>query len=148
MNSSSSDSDMPQVTSIRSRVNKTNDPQVILEGKLQSANDREQIVFRMDFQGAEIVCVAGIPPEGETGCPIHIQVKTNELDVGVKSTTQGRLKQGPHSDQIVFRMNWYCVELIFIVAIPPDGETRSPIFVKFKLDWTKNEAPGTKVISG
>lgn len=59
---------------------------------------------------------------------------------------EGRLKNGPVSDCITFRMKVLIVELTFIVTIPPEGETKCPVYVKFRIDWTQNQPPGSVVI--
>jgi hypothetical protein len=45
----------------------------------------------------------------------------------------GELKEGAKSDLIVFSLRLALFELVCIVNIPPEGETRAPVYCKFKV---------------
>jgi len=55
--------------------------------------------------------------------------KTNDPQIIV----QGELKAGEKADLIVFTIPLALIELVCIVTIPPEGETRAPVYVKFKV---------------
>ena len=59
---------------------------------------------------------------------------------------EGNLRQGPQSDVIVFRLRLLIVDLTCVVTIPPDGETKAPVYVKFKIHRSQNQPPGSRVI--
>lgn len=56
---------------------------------------------------------------------------------------EGNLREGQRSDYITFRLHlWICV-LTFKVILPPEGETKAPVYISFFLDRSKEDAPGT-----
>ena len=59
---------------------------------------------------------------------------------------EGTLKQGPNSDFIMFRVSLLIVDLTFIVTLPPEGKTKAPVYVKFRIDYSKNQPPGSVLI--
>ena len=65
----------------------------------------------------------------ETLTSLPKRPRTN--DPQIKLT--GTLKQGEHTDTIVFSLRFLMFELVFIVTIPPEGETHAPVYVKHKL---------------
>jgi hypothetical protein len=46
---------------------------------------------------------------------------------------EGEYKQLEKSDVIVFQLNLALIQLCFIVTVPPEGETRAPVYVKFRI---------------
>ena len=60
---------------------------------------------------------------------------------------EGNLKHGPTSDIIIFKLRLLIVDLTCVVTIPPDGETKAPVYVKFRIDYSQNQPPGSVVIS-
>jgi len=49
---------------------------------------------------------------------------------------EGRFKKGPNSDMVTFSLMDAdgLFERVFIVTIPPEGEERSPVYVKHKVN--------------
>lgn len=47
---------------------------------------------------------------------------------------QGHLKSGENSDIIVFSIPLALFEIVCIVTIPSEGETRAPVYCKFKVN--------------
>jgi hypothetical protein len=60
---------------------------------------------------------------------------------------EGNLRQGPRADVIVFRLRIMIVDITCVVTVPPDGETKAPVYVKFRIDTSQSQAPGSVVIS-
>jgi len=60
---------------------------------------------------------------------------------------EGNLKHGPTSDIIVFKLRLLIIDLTCVVTVPPEGETKAPVYVKFRIDYSQNQPPGSVVIS-
>ena len=61
---------------------------------------------------------------------------------------EGTLKEGERSDYITFRLRFLIVDLVLIVTIPEEGQTKAPVYVKFKIDKTQSQPPNSIYISG
>lgn len=53
---------------------------------------------------------------------------------------QGRFKKGAKTDFITFRLEILLFELVFIVTIPEEHQSYSPVYVKFRLKEGSNGA--------
>ena len=60
---------------------------------------------------------------------------------------EGNLRQGAKADVIVFKLRILIVDVTCVVTIPPDGETKAPVYVKFRIDYSQNQPPGSVIIS-
>jgi hypothetical protein len=49
-------------------------------------------------------------------------------------TVEGELKHGEYTDLIVFTIPLVFFEIVCIVNIPLEGETRAPVYCKFKVN--------------
>jgi hypothetical protein len=54
---------------------------------------------------------------------------------------EGTLKEGLKSDTITFRLRFLIVDLVIVVTIPEDGQTKAPVYVHFKVD--QSQPPGS-----
>lgn len=72
--------------------------------------------------------------------------KTINKNVDPQIITEGVLSSGPHSDYITFRLKILIVELVCIVTVPEEGKKKAPVYVKFKIDWSGHQPPGSVVI--
>ena len=59
---------------------------------------------------------------------------------------EGVLSSGENSDYITFRLRILIVDLVCIVTVPEEGKRRAPVYVKFKIDWSQHQPPGSVVI--
>lgn len=60
---------------------------------------------------------------------------------------EGVLRKSLRSDVITFKLRVFrIVELTFLVTIPEEGTTRAPVYVRFFLDRSQEDKPGTVVI--
>lgn len=62
-------------------------------------------------------------------------MKTNDPQV----TVTGFLKEGQHGELICFNLRLAFFELACIVNIPAEGETRAPVYCKFKIAQPRND---------
>lgn len=46
---------------------------------------------------------------------------------------QGRFKKGARTDYITFRLEILKFELVFIVTVPEEHQSYSPVYVKFRI---------------
>ena len=60
---------------------------------------------------------------------------------------EGNLRHGPTADVIVFKLRILIVDVTCVVTIPPDKETKAPVYVKFRIDYSQNQPPGSVIIS-
>jgi hypothetical protein len=57
---------------------------------------------------------------------------------------EGRLRKALKSDIITFKLRLLrVIELSFIVAVPYAGVSTAPVYVRFSLDNSKGDKPGT-----
>jgi hypothetical protein len=57
---------------------------------------------------------------------------------------EGRLRKALKSDVITFRLRVLrVIELSFIVAVPFEGMNTAPVFIRFGLDKSQGDKPGT-----
>ncbi len=60
---------------------------------------------------------------------------------------EGVLKRSRLADVITFRLRVLrLIELTFLVTIPEEGKTKAPVYVRFWIDRTQEDKPGTVVI--
>ena len=58
------------------------------------------------------------------------------------------LRRGKNSDLITFKIRILRVlELTFLVVLPEEGKTKAPVFVRFFLDRTQEDPPGSIVVA-
>jgi hypothetical protein len=82
------------------------------------------------------------PPNGHTngnGRPYSSFRKTFDPQIIV----EGTLKEGPKSDYITFRLRLLIVDLVVIVTIPEEGKHVAPVYVKFRIDKSQAQPPGS-----
>lgn len=61
--------------------------------------------------------------------------------------TEGVLRRGLKSNVITFKLRVLrLIELSFVVALPEQGKTRVPIYVRFFIDRSQEDKPGTVLI--
>jgi hypothetical protein len=59
---------------------------------------------------------------------------------------EGTLKEGEKSDYITFRLRLLIVDLTIIVTVPEEGKHVAPVYVKFRIDKSQAQPPGSVVI--
>jgi len=60
---------------------------------------------------------------------------------------EGVLRRALKSDVITFKIRLLRLcELSFVVTIPEEGKTRAPVYVRFYLDRSQEDRPGSIVI--
>lgn len=62
--------------------------------------------------------------------------------------TEGVLRRGKNSDLITFSLRILrVIDLTFLVVLPEEGKTKAPVFVRFFLDRSQEDAPGSVVVA-
>jgi hypothetical protein len=60
---------------------------------------------------------------------------------------EGQLHQGQKAEVIIFKVRLLrLIELTFVVTIPAEGETRAPVYCRFKMLLDQADAPGSVII--
>lgn len=60
---------------------------------------------------------------------------------------EGVLRRGKHAEVITFKIRLLRLcELSFVVTIPEEGKTRAPVYVRFFIDRSAEDRPGSVVI--
>ena len=60
---------------------------------------------------------------------------------------EGVLRRSLRADIITFKCRLLgLVELSFIVTVPEEGTTRAPVYVRFFIDRSQEDRPGSRVI--
>jgi hypothetical protein len=60
---------------------------------------------------------------------------------------EGILRKALNSSVITFQLRVLrLIELTFLVTLPKEGSTRSPVYVRFRLDRAAEDPPGSIVI--
>jgi hypothetical protein len=63
--------------------------------------------------------------------------------------TEGVLRHSLKSDVITFKLRVLRVlELTFLVALPKEGTSRGPVYVRFRLLPDEGDRPGTVIVGG
>lgn len=60
---------------------------------------------------------------------------------------EGILRKSRKAEVITFKLRLLrLIELTFIVTVPREGATRAPVYIRFFVDRSKEDRPGTVII--
>jgi hypothetical protein len=60
---------------------------------------------------------------------------------------EGELHQGTKAEVIIFKLRLLrLIELTFVVTVPVEGETRAPVYCRFKMLLDQADPPGSVVV--
>lgn len=59
---------------------------------------------------------------------------------------EGVLRKTRKADIITFSLRLWLIDLTFLVTLPEEGKTKAPVYVRFWIDRSREDKPGTVII--